>query len=87
MPKVTLRAALIAGAALAAILAGTTPLVAPRIAPALAQETEATGGAVADGGSVVEGTAGGIEIGQGAAWLGLGALVALGLALSIAATD
>ncbi len=41
MPKVTLRAALIAGAALAAILAGTIPPVAPRIAPALAQETQA----------------------------------------------
>jgi len=37
MPKVTLRAALIAGAA---ILAGTIPLVAPRTGPALAQETQ-----------------------------------------------
>jgi peptidyl-prolyl cis-trans isomerase C len=39
MPKVSLRAALIAGAAIAAILAGTIPLVAPSIGPALAQET------------------------------------------------
>ena len=41
MPKVTLRAALIAGVAIAAILAGTIPLVAPRIVPAFAQETQA----------------------------------------------
>lgn len=40
MPKVSLRAALIAGAAIAAILAGTTPLVAPRIGAAIAQETQ-----------------------------------------------
>ena len=39
MPKATLRAALIAGAAIAAILAGTIPLVAPQIIPAFAQET------------------------------------------------
>jgi peptidyl-prolyl cis-trans isomerase C len=42
MPKATLRAALIAGAAIAAILAGTVPLVAPRIMPALAQDTTQT---------------------------------------------
>ncbi len=41
MPKVSLRAALIAGAAIAAILAGTIPLVAPQIVPAFAQETPA----------------------------------------------
>jgi peptidyl-prolyl cis-trans isomerase C len=41
MPKVTLRAALIAGAAITAILAGTIPLVAPQIVPAFAQETQA----------------------------------------------
>jgi len=40
MPKATLRAALIAGAAIAAILAGTFPLLAPRIGPALAQEAQ-----------------------------------------------
>jgi peptidyl-prolyl cis-trans isomerase C len=40
MPKVSLRAALIAGAAIAAILAGTIPLVAPRIGAAIAQETQ-----------------------------------------------
>ena len=39
MPKVTLRAALIAGAAIAAILAGTIPLLVPRIA-AQAQDTQ-----------------------------------------------
>jgi peptidyl-prolyl cis-trans isomerase C len=41
MPKVSLRAALIAGAAIAAILAGTVPLVASRVGPASAQETQA----------------------------------------------
>ena len=41
MPKATLRAALIAGAAITAILAGTIPLVAPQIVPAFAQETQA----------------------------------------------
>jgi peptidyl-prolyl cis-trans isomerase C len=41
MPKVSLRAALIAGAAIAAILAGTIPLVASRVGPAFAQETQA----------------------------------------------
>lgn len=41
MSKATLRAALIAGVAIAAILAGTIALVAPRIDPALAQETQA----------------------------------------------
>jgi peptidyl-prolyl cis-trans isomerase C len=41
MSKVTLRAALIAGVAIAAILAGTIALVAPRIDPALAQDTQA----------------------------------------------
>jgi peptidyl-prolyl cis-trans isomerase C len=40
MPKVTLRAALIAGVAIAAILAGTIALVAPRINVALAQDTQ-----------------------------------------------
>jgi peptidyl-prolyl cis-trans isomerase C len=38
MPKVSLRAALIAGAAIAAILAGSIPLIAPHIGPALAQD-------------------------------------------------
>jgi peptidyl-prolyl cis-trans isomerase C len=42
MPKVTLRAVLIAGAAITAILAGTVPLVAPRIMPALAQDNTQT---------------------------------------------
>jgi peptidyl-prolyl cis-trans isomerase C len=41
MPNVTLRAALIAGAAIAAVLAGTAPLLAPPPGPALAQETQA----------------------------------------------
>jgi peptidyl-prolyl cis-trans isomerase C len=41
MPKVSLRAALIAGAAIAAILAGSIPLIAPHIVPALAQDTQA----------------------------------------------
>jgi peptidyl-prolyl cis-trans isomerase C len=41
MPKTTLRAALITGAAMTAILAGAIPLLAPRIGPALAQETQA----------------------------------------------
>jgi peptidyl-prolyl cis-trans isomerase C len=40
MPKANLRAALIAGAAIAAILAGSIPLIAPRIGPAIAQETQ-----------------------------------------------
>jgi peptidyl-prolyl cis-trans isomerase C len=40
MSKVSLRAALIAGAAIAAILAGTATLVVPQIGPALAQETQ-----------------------------------------------
>jgi len=39
MPKVSLRAALIAGVAIAAILAGTIALIAPRIDPALAQDS------------------------------------------------
>ena len=39
MPNVTLRAALIAGAAIAAILAGAVPLIAPSTMPAAAQET------------------------------------------------
>jgi peptidyl-prolyl cis-trans isomerase C len=42
MPKATLRAALIAGAAIAAILAGAIPLVAPRIDLALAQDNTGT---------------------------------------------
>lgn len=42
MPKVTLRAALIAGAAITAILAGTVPLVGPRIDFALAQDNTGT---------------------------------------------
>jgi peptidyl-prolyl cis-trans isomerase C len=41
MPNVTLRAALIAGAAIAAVLAGTVPLLAPPPSPAVAQETQA----------------------------------------------
>ena len=41
MPKVSLRAALIAGAAIAAILAGSIPLIAPHIGPALAQDSQA----------------------------------------------
>ena len=41
MPKVSLRAALIAGAAIAAILAGTIPLIAPHIDPAVAQDSQA----------------------------------------------
>jgi peptidyl-prolyl cis-trans isomerase C len=41
MPKIPYRAALIAGAAIAVILAGSLPLIAPRIGPALAQETQA----------------------------------------------
>ncbi|WP_119299505.1 peptidylprolyl isomerase [Dongia deserti] len=41
MPKPTLRAALIAGAAIAAILAGSIPLIAPRMSPAVAQDTQA----------------------------------------------
>ena len=40
MPKVSLRAALIAGAAIAAILAGTIPLIAPHVDPALAQDNQ-----------------------------------------------
>ncbi|HET6620040.1 MAG TPA: peptidylprolyl isomerase [Dongiaceae bacterium] len=42
MPKVTLRAALIAGAAITVILAGTVPLVGPRIDLALAQDSTGT---------------------------------------------
>ena len=41
MPKVSLRAALIAGAAIAAILAGSIPLIAPHIDLALAQDSQA----------------------------------------------
>ena len=41
MPKVSLRAALIAGAAIAAILAGSIPLLTPQIEDARAQETQA----------------------------------------------
>lgn len=41
MPKASLRAALIAGAAIAAILAGTIPMVAPHIGSALAQDSQA----------------------------------------------
>jgi peptidyl-prolyl cis-trans isomerase C len=41
MPKVSLRAALIAGVAIAAILAGSIPLIVPHIGPALAQDTQA----------------------------------------------
>ena len=41
MPKVSLRAALIAGAAIAAILAGSIPLIALHIGPALAQDSQA----------------------------------------------
>ncbi|HET6158824.1 MAG TPA: peptidylprolyl isomerase [Dongiaceae bacterium] len=40
MPKVTVRAALIAGGGIAALLAGTISLVAPEIGQALAQETQ-----------------------------------------------
>jgi peptidyl-prolyl cis-trans isomerase C len=40
MPKVTLRAALIAGAAITAIIAGTIPWITPEIVPAFAQETQ-----------------------------------------------
>ncbi len=40
MPKVTLRAALIAGAAIAAIIAGTIPWVTPQVLPALAQDAQ-----------------------------------------------
>lgn len=41
MPRSTLRAALVAGAAIAAILAGSVPLLAPHVNPAFAQDTEA----------------------------------------------
>ena len=41
MPKVSLRAALIAGAAIAAILAGSIPLLTPQIEDARAQESQA----------------------------------------------
>jgi hypothetical protein len=54
---------------------------------AFAQETEETGSAASDEGSVVEGQSGGFDIGQGATWLGIGALVVVGLALAIAATN
>ena len=40
MPKVTLRAALIAGAAITAIIAGTVPWVTPQVLPALAQDAQ-----------------------------------------------
>jgi peptidyl-prolyl cis-trans isomerase C len=40
MPKVTVRAALIAGAAITAIIAGTVPWVTPQILPAFAQDTQ-----------------------------------------------
>src|SRR5262245_10733358 len=40
MPKATLRAALITGAAITAIIAGTIPWVTPQILPALAQDTQ-----------------------------------------------
>jgi peptidyl-prolyl cis-trans isomerase C len=40
MPKVTLRAALITGAAIAAILAGSVPLLKPQVGAALAQEAQ-----------------------------------------------
>lgn len=40
MPKATLRAALVAGAAIAAIIAGTVPWVTPQVLPALAQDTQ-----------------------------------------------
>lgn len=67
-------------------------LVLAHLGPALAQESttggEATGSAVAEEGSVVEGSgAGGLDIGRGTLWLGVGALVAIGLALSIASSD
>jgi peptidyl-prolyl cis-trans isomerase C len=39
MPKVSLRAALIAGAAIAAILVGAVALIAPHLGPAIAQDT------------------------------------------------
>jgi peptidyl-prolyl cis-trans isomerase C len=40
MPKPSLRAALIAGAAIAAILAGSIPLISPQVRSALAQDTQ-----------------------------------------------
>lgn len=48
MPKASLRAALIAGAAIAAILAGAIPLVVPHIGAALAQDTQAPADPAAD---------------------------------------
>lgn len=48
MPKASLRAALIAGAAIAAILAGTIPLVAPHLGAALAQDSQAPADPAAD---------------------------------------
>lgn len=40
MPKATLRAALVAGAAITAIIAATMPFVTPQVAPAMAQDTQ-----------------------------------------------
>jgi peptidyl-prolyl cis-trans isomerase C len=48
MPKAPVRAALIAGAAIAAILAGAVPLIAPRSGPALAQDSQAPADPAAD---------------------------------------
>ncbi|MEX2649562.1 MAG: hypothetical protein WD673_11165 [Alphaproteobacteria bacterium] len=66
-------------------------LVLAHLGPASAQESttgnEESGGAVAEEGSVVEGGPGGLDIGRGTVWLGVGALVAIGLALSIASSD
>jgi peptidyl-prolyl cis-trans isomerase C len=48
MPKASLRAALIVGAAIAAILAGTIPMVTPHLGSALAQDSQAPADPAAD---------------------------------------
>ena len=60
------------------------------IGSAMAQETadaDAAGEAVSQDGSVVEGGQGGLDIGQGTLWLGLGAALVVGVGLAIAADD
>jgi hypothetical protein len=75
----------------AVALASACALVWASAAPALAQDTiaaeEESGTAAAEEGSVVEGSGGGLDIGMGTVWLGVGAMTALGLVLAISADN